>query len=223
MSYVIYESIREFHEKFDLAYDGPYRMLSPDTRSFRDRFLMEELKEFNSSLALIEHELRLSPLSRDSGEIVTGLEGMIDALVDLVYVAMGTCYLQGLKPRDQSLMSLATEDPTTLIPSRGHIEILRNQLYRSAESFLLEGPQEILAKSRMTGLMISVAAIVMDFNLPFYMAWDRVHAANMRKVRATAEEQSKRGSKLDVIKPPGWEAPDHKDLVERFVIRDLRS
>jgi len=49
-----------------------------------------------------------------------------------------------------------------------------------------------------------------DFN----RAWDRVHNANMKKVRATRAEDSKRGTAFDVIKPEGWEPPDHSDLVE---------
>lgn len=48
----------------------------------------------------------------------------------------------------------------------------------------------------------------------FREAWRRVHAANMKKVRAERASDSKRGSTFDVIKPPGWEAPSHIDLVE---------
>lgn len=48
-----------------------------------------------------------------------------------------------------------------------------------------------------------------DFN----EAWRRVHAANMAKVRAASEVDSKRGSAYDVVKPEGWTAPDLSDLV----------
>lgn len=44
-------------------------------------------------------------------------------------------------------------------------------------------------------------------------AWSRVHAANMKKIRALREEDSKRGSTYDVVKPPGWIAPKLDDLV----------
>jgi predicted HAD superfamily Cof-like phosphohydrolase len=47
----------------------------------------------------------------------------------------------------------------------------------------------------------------------FREAWRRVQAANMAKVRCEREEDSKRGSTFDVIKPEGWEPPDHHDLV----------
>lgn len=49
-----------------------------------------------------------------------------------------------------------------------------------------------------------------DFN----EGWRRVHAANMAKVRALRKEDSLRGSIYDVVKPPGWTAPDLKDLVQ---------
>jgi Phosphoribosyl-ATP pyrophosphohydrolase len=51
----------------------------------------------------------------------------------------------------------------------------------------------------------------------FGLAWERVHNANMRKVRAASAEQSKRGSGFDVVKPEGWVAPDLSDLVQ-FVL-----
>jgi predicted HAD superfamily Cof-like phosphohydrolase len=46
--------------------------------------------------------------------------------------------------------------------------------------------------------------------LPWDKLWDEVHRANMEKVRATEASQSKRGSALDIIKPDGWVAPDHR-------------
>lgn len=47
----------------------------------------------------------------------------------------------------------------------------------------------------------------------FEEAWRRVHEANMAKVRASSADESKRGSSLDVVKPGGWKAPCHLDLV----------
>lgn len=48
----------------------------------------------------------------------------------------------------------------------------------------------------------------------FHEAWKRVQAANMKKVRAQTEDESKRGSTFDVVKPAGWMPPDHHDLVK---------
>lgn len=44
-------------------------------------------------------------------------------------------------------------------------------------------------------------------------AWRRVQAANMAKVRSESGQTSGRGSRHDVVKPLGWVAPTHADLV----------
>ena len=68
------EMIKEFHKKFGLEYnDGP-RRLPAELEKFRFRFMEEELFEYESSVVLVDQ---------------------LDALVDLVYVAMGTAYLHG--------------------------------------------------------------------------------------------------------------------------------
>lgn len=53
----------------------------------------------------------------------------------------------------------------------------------------------------------------------FREAWRRVHAANMKKVRAKSAEESTRHSAFDVVKPEGWQKPDHSDLVANHVHR----
>lgn len=116
---------------------------------FRLQFLEEELDEYRMSVNVLLDELTRPPSLYDQGEVLTHMERALDALVDLVYVALGTAHLHGF-----------------------------------------------------------------DFN----EAWRRVHAANMKKIRAPSAEASKestgRGHAFDVIKPPGWEPPSHKDLVE---------
>lgn len=73
-----YEDVAAFHERFGLTYNGKPRLLDSATIRFRLKFLEEELMEF-----------RVSAISDD-------MPGMADALVDLVYVAMGTAYMMGL-------------------------------------------------------------------------------------------------------------------------------
>lgn len=128
----LFADIRDFHEKFELPpVSHVPANLSRELHDFRVKFMQEELDEY-----------KLCALAGD-------LEGQLDALVDLVYVALGTAYLQ---------------------------------------------------------------------RLPFNSAWRRAQAANMAKVRALRPGDSKRGSTFDVVKPPGWVAPTHADLVENPII-----
>jgi predicted HAD superfamily Cof-like phosphohydrolase len=117
--------IEEFHEKFGTEYRDHPRKLPEDERNFRSGFLMEEAEEYKKAQSL---------------------EDELDALVDLIYVALGTAYRQGL---------------------------------------------------------------------PIGKAWERVHEANMKKINASSASDSKRNFAGDVIKPEGWQPPDHSDLVQR--------
>lgn len=117
----LFADVTEFHKKFELPSLPSPGMLDVQTYVFRKEFMREELSEFSEAYR--------------AGD----LHGAFDALVDLVYVALGTAYMMGL---------------------------------------------------------------------PFNEGWAAVHTANMAKVRATSEEQSKRGSSLDVVKPEGWQAPN---------------
>ena len=52
-------------------------------------------------------------------------------------------------------------------------------------------------------------------NLPILDAWDRVHHANMQKVRVenSSDPRSKRNHHLDIVKPDNWVRPYLKDLL----------
>ena len=74
-----YEDVCAFHEKFGLMPQGTIpKVLDSNTARFRITFLEEELNEYKKAVA--ENDL----------------EGQADALIDLVYVAMGTACLQQL-------------------------------------------------------------------------------------------------------------------------------
>lgn len=134
--------IKEFHQKFHLSYTQLPRVLPPEIGPFRADFMQEELDEYNDARLIAEEELKLA--QPDMARVAHQLEHMLDAIVDLIYVAAGTGYLQGF-----------------------------------------------------------------DFD----EAWRRVHAKNLMKVRVGRVEDSKRGSTFDVVKPEGWTAPCHADLV----------
>lgn len=144
----------QFHHKFKRDYSGPPRRLPVDQARFRLGFLQEELNEYAKAFGakpVWQHkEDGIEPTWELTDDMSTEdslkhREDMLDALVDLVYVALGTAYLHG-------------------------------------------------------------------FN--FAEAWRRVQRANMAKTISTNNADSKRGNaSLDVIKPPGWTAPSHLDLV----------
>lgn len=73
----LFGDVTEFHKKFGLQYEGPPRELPGELAAFRIDFLQEELVEYNTA----------------TNE--RNLEKQLDALVDLVYVALGTAHLQG--------------------------------------------------------------------------------------------------------------------------------
>lgn len=64
--------------------------------------------------------------------------------------------------------------------------------------------------------LIVVAVGTLDLGqVDSQMAWDRVHFANMSKERGTNPSRHGAGT-FDLIKPPGWKAPEHGDNVGIF-------
>ena len=59
--------------------------------------------------------------------------------------------------------------------------------------------------------LIVVAAGTLDaFGVDGHKAWDEVHRANMRKVPGVKPERPNPLGLPDMIKPEGWEPPDHE-------------
>ncbi len=55
--------------------------------------------------------------------------------------------------------------------------------------------------------------LMMGLHYVWPALWMEVQEANMRKVRAASAADSKRGSAIDVVKPPGWVGPDHSQYL----------
>lgn len=91
------KDIRAFHEKFELTYDGKPRVLKPELAVFRIDFMIEEVEEYSRAITAAHSELHEPGLLKDKDRafIAEQLEKQLDALVDLVYVALGTAYLHG--------------------------------------------------------------------------------------------------------------------------------
>lgn len=126
MSQSNFYDVEDFHIKFGLPAPAEVRWQSKEWNSFRLKFMREEIDEYEEALK------------------EKNFEKAFDALIDLVYVALGTAVAHGF---------------------------------------------------------------------PWQRGWDRVHMANMKKIRAHVASDSKRGTAYDVIKPVGWQPPDLKDLV----------
>jgi len=74
------QMVVDFHEKFGIQYDGPPRDISLREALFREMRQQEETSEF------VEARMR--------GDRT----GQLDAIVDMIYIALGTAHLMGFKP-----------------------------------------------------------------------------------------------------------------------------
>lgn len=100
-----FTNIEDFHLKFGLGYDGPPRELDDDLALFRIGFMIEELAEYAANSGFPKIALSLNELheniKKNNRWLTVRVEGgrdleqQFDAMIDLVYVALGTAYLQG--------------------------------------------------------------------------------------------------------------------------------
>lgn len=118
-----YFRVRQFHEKFGIGYDGPPRLLPPDL-GWRRKFLDEELREYDEAVA------------------ANDLPKVFDALLDLVYVALGTAILHGF-PWESGFVEVhrANMSKRLSLPGegRGHNDIVK------PEGFVPPNIEEVLA------------------------------------------------------------------------------
>jgi predicted HAD superfamily Cof-like phosphohydrolase len=61
----------------------------------------------------------------------------------------------------------------------------------------------------MVDLVYVVLGMAVELGIPWQRCWDEVQRANMSKV----QNVGKRGIKWDVVKPAGWQPPDHSFLL----------
>lgn len=74
------QDVKDFHDKFNIPIPHSPKMLQSDVFEYRRKFLQEELDEY--------------AYAYKNGDYLE----MVDALLDLIYVAIGTLLLMGLKP-----------------------------------------------------------------------------------------------------------------------------
>ena len=100
-----FEDVRAFHDKFELMRADRPRHLTRRKLKERLEFMLEELQEFaaDSGLEIVEEHIPAGDepagrrlVVRESGYNDQHLDGQADALVDIVYVALGTAVMLGL-------------------------------------------------------------------------------------------------------------------------------
>jgi len=101
-----------------------------------------------------------------------------------------------------------------------YVEAMKNY-HNTANQIALPGyqsPESLEHLEKAFDGLLDLAYVLLGtaylHGFPFIKGWERVHAANMAKIRATDSSQSKRGSVLDVVKPQGWKAPVLIDLLK---------
>lgn len=105
MSESFFQDIADFHDKYQLTYEGSPRELEPDLGLFRIGFMIEELAEYSQSCGytniakqlndLHDHIKKSNRYLSNQNEGGRSKEIQFDSLIDLVYVALGTAYLHG--------------------------------------------------------------------------------------------------------------------------------
>lgn len=94
-----YDDVYTFHKKFGLIAGARPQQLTQRKLKERVEFMLEELEEFATASELCIGENKA--LDLEVGNLVGPTEGpnfadQADALIDLVYVAMGTAVMMGL-------------------------------------------------------------------------------------------------------------------------------
>ncbi len=85
-----FKDVIEFHTKFKIGYTGSPRSLDPRLNQYRTVFMAEELHEYNQAYIQI-----LEARYEGNHHPPEALADQLDALVDLVYVALGTAHMHG--------------------------------------------------------------------------------------------------------------------------------
>ena len=114
------------------------------------------------------------------------------------------------------------------MPTRRPGELFNREVILFRLSFVLEELHELsnsLNNNDLEGATDALVDLVWVsigsadiLGLPFEAAWAEVKKANMAKVKVATTRDSKRGSLLDIGKPPGWKPPD---ILQHLAPEDL--
>lgn len=203
-----------FNKRFDLPCGEQTEAPATDVYNFRLTFLHEEIDEYHEAFG--------------RGNLV----GTVDALIDFVYVAIGTAFFCGTPRNGPSAVwptyrtaqrALVVQDvidghhqPPHLLSQQLHMYTC-NALRCSVRMFEYAYGAAKESDFGSSGLMITCLKEGVDYaykaaammHVPWDSCWRHVQEANMSKRRAQADgSDSKRKSSFDVVKPSGWRAPE---------------
>jgi len=207
-----FRDVLAFHIQFDLPRSHDPAPMPLDQLAFRLQFLREERAEFFDAF--------------ERNDLVK----TVDALIDLVYVAIGTALFLGA-PRSGALGTWPTYGGTLThlmalglrIPARPELCELRRaklfamssevriEMFRVAHDLALDEAGEgcRIALDLLRALVKTAYVTAAMMGTPWPRCWSHVQLANLAKVRAAADgSNSKRGSAFDIVKPAGWTSPD---------------
>lgn len=193
-----YTDVRQFHKKFSLPVNDASQPMSDEDIQFRNGFLSEEFNEFVESEDLFK---------------------MVDALVDMGYVALGTMLYMGIKPDPKDYLR-AFKAVTGKIHVHQWVGWTVDRKNSTIGQLVQECNSAVASRDQETALE-TLSAIVMfcelwctALDIPYHKCWMEVHRANMDKLPATPERPSSRGKTSgDMIKPEGWKEPDFSKII----------
>uniref|UniRef100_A0AAU8GH05 Nucleotide pyrophosphohydrolase n=2 Tax=unclassified Rosemountvirus TaxID=2738372 RepID=A0AAU8GH05_9CAUD len=175
-----------FHNKFDLK---PLSMGGKPEFKLRYDRLVEELDEIQEALD-----------ENDKGKF-------LDALVDTVYIAVGTLYLY------DEVHWFTNDFDYPVQPGIEPCSFMNRFNAKELRAYFTN--DEATHCKHLASLVNHIFVWCANNNWPFDEAWDEVQKANMAKERAKPDaSDSKHKSGQDIVKPEGWTAPDIHKVVE---------
>jgi hypothetical protein len=216
-----FHDVLEFHKRYELPCSEFSTLPNVEVFNFRWSIMQEEVNEFDDAFR------------------ERNLVGVVDALLDIVYVGLGTAFFIGA-PRsgpqstwptfrtacmamaNHGVISLTHMPPQllTLELTRYSIHQMRSCLdgFRYVYEAELKAPDQGGLELMLVCLKNYVdeaykAATMM--HVPWEACWRHVQCANMKKKRAKRDgSDSKRRSEWDVVKPIGFVRPEAKIATE---------
>jgi len=169
--------VHDFFTKFGMQYTGEARQLEGDMLDLRVKRLAEEGQELLDAKTL---------------------SGRVDALVDILYIAVGTKYLMGIH----------TSCPISDFTHGGPEDYTEEDSMRGLAKMCIDGDYRFDdVVPNLDKVIFLCIRTCYYLGLPIESLFLEVHNANMRKERGT-QKTSKYGNSFDIVKPAGWVGPD---------------